>query len=247
MARFALEDLFEGDAELERSLRAIVERRADLLGRRQARDIATVDDAFSAIERLLGRPAGRSIVGIGGFPGSGKTRLATELVDRVNAARGAAVAVHLPMDGFHFRNDRLRALGRDHLKGHVSTFDVDAYVAALRLFVERPALGQRAPDYDREFHEVVADRIEIAPEVRLLVTEGIYVGLPAGRWREAAACLDLSLFLDVEPRLCLERVVARNVRAGRDGAAIRAKLRNDVAFMDRSLAILAVADLAVRR
>jgi pantothenate kinase len=246
MAGITLDELLRRDPELRRHLLMITEGRSAVLARRDPSGVV-VDGALAAIVDLLDRAAGRCVVGIGGFPGAGKTSLAIDLVRRLNAGPGPDEAVHLPMDGFHFRKDRLRALGRDHIKGHVSTFDVESYLAALHRFVERPSARQFAPDYDRNLHETLEDRIEIGPQARLLVTEGIYVGLAAGRWGAVSSCLDLSLFLDVEPRLCLERIVARNAEAGRNAAVIGDKLRNDLTFMRRSLTILAHAGLIVRR
>ena len=77
------------------------------------------------------RPAGRTLLGVTGSPGAGKTTLAVALVARVNAESGAGTAVHLPMDGFHLANATLDGLGRRERKGSLDTFDGWGFVGLL--------------------------------------------------------------------------------------------------------------------
>ena len=74
---------------------------------------------------LLARP-GRTILGIAGGPGVGKSTLATQLV-----AGLGDVAAYVPMDGFHMRHSKLEALGTAGDKGMPHTFEGAAFAAFL--------------------------------------------------------------------------------------------------------------------
>src|SRR6056297_2329125 len=98
---------------------------------------SAVDPPFSEgvellFERLLALPEGRrTLVAIAGAPGSGKSTLADEVVIRLNDDEGRKAAV-LPMDGYHFDDGLLRALGLLERKGAPDTFDVSGLWHMLR-------------------------------------------------------------------------------------------------------------------
>ena len=124
---------------------------------------------------------------------------------------------------------------------------MSAYVRTLLEYKASAGTDLWAPDYVRERHEVVANRIEILAEVRVLVTEGIYVGYPAGKWCEVKELLDVLLYVDVRPEECADRIVSRNLEAGRNTPVfIERKLSNDFEFMNHSIQILQSADYLIR-
>ena len=88
----------------------------------------------AAVERAVALAAGpdRTVLGIAGAPGAGKSTLARRIVAAVDAAHGAGTAVQVPMDGFHLANAALDALGRHDRKGAIDTFDAAGYVALVR-------------------------------------------------------------------------------------------------------------------
>lgn len=55
--------------------------------------------------KVIGGGAKRVVICIAGAPGSGKTTLAEQVVDRIN--RMGVHAQHLPMDGFHYYRNQL--------------------------------------------------------------------------------------------------------------------------------------------
>ncbi|MEO6395443.1 MAG: nucleoside/nucleotide kinase family protein [Devosia sp.] len=155
----------------------------------------------SEAERLLIRP-GRSILGLAGGPGVGKSTMAIRLVAALNA-RDRGVAAYVPMDGFHLPHARLEAMGKVADKGMPHTFDAPGYEAFLvRLKAAHEAVS--GPGYSRKIEDVVEDAYEVAPETRLLVTEGNYLLLATSPWWRIRPLLDLAVFLDV-PRNIVER------------------------------------------
>jgi pantothenate kinase len=223
--------------------------------------VVTTLDAAARLAADHGAGAGRAVIGIGGCPASGKTTAAQRIVERLNAGRRPDAAVHLPMDGFHMANAVLDARNLAGIKGDIATYEVRAYAALLHRFKAGPREPLTAPDYDRGIHDVVADAIPIPAGADVLVTEGIYVGYPGqGRegqgwegeglegagWEGVRAALDRLFYLDTAPAECAQRIIARNIRAGRSPDVIRHKLHNDLGFMARSIRILEHAHAVIR-
>lgn len=197
------------------------------------------------LERWRDLDHGRIIIGIGGCPASGKTTMARWIVQRINEMCVRHVGAHLPMDGFHLPDVQLIGGGLDAVKGDIRTYALPAYRMKLMEFTQRLDSTIYAPDYDREKHDIVEDAIEIAKEVRILVTEGIYVGYPEGDWAQISNMLEILYFLDTSPEECADRIVTRNLAVGRSESLIERKLTNDFGFMQRSLQILQNADYVI--
>jgi pantothenate kinase len=117
-----------------------------------------------AVERAVEMASGgRSLLGIAGCPGAGKSTLSAA----ITAAVGSSVVV--PMDGFHLLNDELVRLGRRDRKGAPDTFDVPGYIELLQR-LRRPDAVVTAPRYDRAASAPVPDAIAVEPDVRLEIT-----------------------------------------------------------------------------
>lgn len=209
--------------------------------------VIDLEGAISVVEKLAVNSHGRRlVVGIGGFPASGKTTAAKALVKRISQNSGKSLAAHLPMDGFHLTKDQLAAKDFESVKGCIATYDLCAYLGKIRSYRSSLGLKLSAPDYSREIHDVLQDKIVILEEVCVLVTEGIYVGYSEGDWKKLRDLLDIVFYLDALPERCAERIVARNLEAGRSEDMIMGKLRNDFKFMEISLQILPEADYVIR-
>lgn len=156
-------------------------------------------------------PEQRLLVGIIGPPGAGKSTVAALLVELLPAA------ALLPMDGFHLPQAELRRLGRRERMGAPDTFDVDGFVATLA-DVRNSRTSVAAPGFDRGIEEPVPGAIVIPHELSTVVVDGNYLLL----WERAAALLDLSLFVDIEPAIRLERLVERHMRFGKSPEQARA-------------------------
>ncbi|ALU87914.1 nucleoside/nucleotide kinase family protein [Herbaspirillum rubrisubalbicans] len=160
----------------------------------------------------------RTLLGIAGPPGSGKSTLAQALLELVPDQ-----AVVLPMDGYHLANAELARLGRAARKGAEDTFDSAGYVHLLsRLRRQAPDETVYAPQFLREIEEAIAGSIGIAPATRLIITEGNYLLLDRGHWSQVRALLDEVWYVDVDPALRLERLIARHVQFGRSRAQAEA-------------------------
>ncbi|QMU80662.1 nucleoside/nucleotide kinase family protein [Streptacidiphilus sp. PB12-B1b] len=177
---------------------------------------------------MLDRP-GRRLLGLCGPPAAGKSVLARALVDGINLRLGTDTAAYLPLDGFHLSNRQLERLGLADRKGSPPSFDVHGYVALLRRVggVPPPEHDVYAPDYDRALHEPVAARHVIRPGVRLVVTEGNYLGLDAAGWREAAALLDGLWYLDAPDDLREQRLEERHRGNGSSAERTRSRIADN--------------------
>ncbi|MBT1620154.1 nucleoside/nucleotide kinase family protein [Curtobacterium flaccumfaciens pv. poinsettiae] len=181
----------------------------------------TVDQA---VERAVELAAGsdRTVLGITGAPGAGKSRLARRIVTAVDERLGAGTAVQVPMDGFHLSNAALDALGRHDRKGAADTFDADGYVALVRRLVAADEDVVWAPDFDRRVDEPVAGSIAVPRATRLVVSEGNYLLDDTAPWSALPALFTETWFCAVDDDVRLDRLVGRHMRHGRDHDAARA-------------------------
>ncbi|MDR6169794.1 pantothenate kinase [Curtobacterium sp. SORGH_AS776] len=180
----------------------------------------SVDDAVDRAIRLA-TDGQRTVLGIAGAPGAGKSTLARRIVAGVDAALGAGTAVQVPMDGFHLANTALDALGRHDRKGAIDTFDGDGYVALVRRLVAGDEAVVWAPDFDRRVDEPVAGSIAVPQRTRLVVSEGNYLLDDSGPWAALADLFTETWFCAVDDTVRVDRLVGRHMRHGRDHEAAR--------------------------
>lgn len=170
-------------------------------------------DIEHALARLVAGlvPGQRTMLGLVGAPGAGKSTVAARLLA---ALPGRAVVV--PMDGFHLANSELARLGYSERKGAPHTFDSAGYVALLARLRQRAA-GEvvYAPAFRREIEEAVAGAIAVAPEIELVITEGNYLLLGDGHWAGVRPQLDAVWYVDIDDELRRSRLIARHVQFGR--------------------------------
>lgn len=174
--------------------------------------------AAELLDRAVALSAGpaRSVLGIVGAPGAGKSTLAAALIEALGSR-----AVLVPMDGFHLADTELRRLGRADRKGAPDTFDAAGYVHLLRRLVERADDVVHAPVFRRELELAEAGALPVPRATSLVVTEGNYLLLD-GPFAPVRALLTQSWYVDVDPGLRRQRLVARHERHGRTPAAARA-------------------------
>src|SRR4051812_5452423 len=112
--------------------------------------VIETEQALHARARELIARGGRSILGIAGPPGGGKSRVGGAVVAELGPA-----ARLVPMDGFPLARAGLVRLGRRDRMGAPDTFDSAGYVALLqRLKSDEPVVY--APEFRREIEEPIA-------------------------------------------------------------------------------------------
>ncbi|RAX16482.1 nucleoside/nucleotide kinase family protein [Pseudarthrobacter sp. AG30] len=177
-------------------------------------DSPEIAQAVEALRRRLA-PETRTILGIAGAPGSGKSTFAAWLQEQFSP--GSAVVV--PMDGFHLGNAIIEGTPLRERKGAIDTFDGGGYLSLLRRLARRDEAVVYAPEFRRTLDEPVAASIAVPADVPLVITEGNYLLAAQEPWKEVRAQLDEVWFLETPPALRLQRLVDRHVSFGMDRAA----------------------------
>jgi len=174
-------------------------------------------DLVARVGRLLATGR-RTLLGITGAPGAGKSTLAAQVAEACGTS-----AVVVPMDGFHLAQTELERLGRADRKGAPDTFDAAGFVALLcRLRDPHPDEVVYAPEYRRDLRNGVAGAIRVEPGTPLVVTEGNYLLLDQDGFAPVAGLLDESWFVAPDDDLRLARLVARHEAFGKPADAARA-------------------------
>lgn len=173
---------------------------------------------------LLDAP-GRSFLAIAGAPGSGKSTTVERLFERLEAARPGLTAI-LPMDGFHYDDAVLHAMGRRPWKGAPDTFDVGGLASVL----DRLRGGSETvavPVFDRDLEISRGSARLIGPEARLILCEGNYLLLDRAPWDRLAGRFDRTVMVDVPEEELARRLRARWVHYNLTEDEIRAKLEDN--------------------
>lgn len=119
-----------------------------------------LDGLVQVARDLLARP-GRQVMAIAGAPGAGKSTLVERLAD---ALKGQPVAI-LPMDGFHYDDAVLHAMGRRPWKGAPDTFDVGGLRSVLLRLRDGAEGAVAVPVFDRDL-EISRGSARIIPPRR---------------------------------------------------------------------------------
>jgi pantothenate kinase len=163
-------------------------------------------------QALAARLPGRIAIGLAGGPGVGKSTLAVQLVDALNA-QTPGLAAYVPMDGFHMLHAKLEALGTVADKGAPHTFEGVAFAD----FLQQSKAAKEdvsGPGYSRKIEDVVQDAFIIAAETRILIVEGNYLLLANSPWRHIKPLLDSAVFIAVPREKVRARLMKRHAEEG---------------------------------
>lgn len=161
----------------------------------------------------------RLFIAVAGPPGSGKSTLSAQIVQRLNDHYHAPLCMTVPMDGYHYPRKYLDTLPNKEeayaRRGAFWTFDATALfdlVKAIRGQVSGEIV--RANSFDHALGDPVVEDIEILFSHRILIFEGNYLHLNAPVWKEVYSLMDETWFIDVDERIARDRVAKRHVKAG---------------------------------
>jgi pantothenate kinase len=168
--------------------------------------------AAEAIDRAraIASRGERTILGITGPPGGGKSTLAQAIADEL-----AGQAVLVGMDGFHLAQAELVRLGRRDRMGAVDTFDAAGYVALLRRLRANAEEVVYAPEFRREIEEPINAAIAVPRDIRLVITEGNYLLVDEGPWAAVRDLLDEAWYVMQDEERRLELLIARHIEFGK--------------------------------
>lgn len=185
-----------------------------------ARDIATL-----AMQRFADKQGQRLIIAIAGAPGSGKSTIAERVVDLI-CESGTSAAL-FPMDGYHYDDAVLEAMGRRAFKGAIDTFDAHG----LRQMLERLKANEddviAVPVFDRSIEIARAGGRLIPQSVQIIVCEGNYLLARQSPWDRLKPIFDLTVFVDVETVDLRERLRSRWRGFGLDEVEINRKVEEN--------------------
>jgi pantothenate kinase len=205
-------------------------------------DEATIAALAERIQTMAAESRRRTIIGITGPPGAGKSTVAEALKDELGSA-----AALVPMDGFHLSNQVLESLGRRDRKGAPDTFDAAGYVALLRRLREPGSDVVYAPTFRRDIEEPIGSSIPVPPQTPIVITEGNYLLLDEHPWRQVRDLLDAVWYLQIDDAVRVERLVARHVAFDKAPEAARAWAEgSDQRNADTVAATARHADLLLR-
>ncbi|TIB98610.1 P-loop containing nucleoside triphosphate hydrolase protein [Wallemia mellicola] len=152
----------------------------------------------------------RYLVGIGGFPGSGKSSFTKHLTDKFTNSSIKTVAIS--MDGWHYtRDDPTAAFAR---RGAPHTFDAEAYTEFVQSLKLEPRVALEAPTFSHSLKDPTPNGTQVDTSVKVVIIEGNYVLLNEERWMKAANNLDKKIWVDIDEETTRQRLIKRHVESG---------------------------------
>ena len=160
----------------------------------------------------------RTIIGIVGKPGGGKSTLSKYLLKGMDPTLVSVV----PMDGFHLSNKVLKELGRSDRKGAQDTFDVKGFTALIQRIKMDGAEPIYYPIFDRSIEESIAAQGVVYPSTRVVIVEGNYLMHDEDGWQEIAPLLDQSWYAFLDEDIRISRLISRHIAFGKDPESAKA-------------------------
>ncbi len=207
---------------------------------------------FNPVNRLLElleADAPRLLIGLAGLPGAGKSTLAAQWTAEVNARAQPGTMIALGMDGFHLTKARLRQMPDPEeafaRRGAPWTFDPAALTERLqRLRVAARQESVAWPDFQHDIGDPVENALVIAPSVRLVLVEGLYLLHQEGEWADVSRSFDERWYLDTPLDVAMQRVIERHIRVWKwtSEAAVHRMETNDRPNAEIVLATRSFAD-----
>ncbi len=181
----------------------------------------------SLVEKItsLGKDQ-RYLLGITGFPASGKSTLSLELAQTINQKMQSEVAIVVPMDGFHRLNAELKAWDLWELKGIPDSFNAEAFIELLKALREQTATTIGCPAFDRATEEPADNAIRVLPQHKLLIVEGNYLLLASNPWQNVKPLLDEVWYIESTLTEIKPRLLERHTKGGRSPDQAKEKMNS---------------------
>ena len=160
----------------------------------------------------------RTIVGIIGKPGGGKSTLSKFLL---KGSDPLLVSV-LPMDGFHLSNKVLKSLGRSQRKGAPDTFYVKGFTRVIERVAHEHNDSIYYPIFDRSIEESIAAQGVVLPSTRVVIVEGNYLMHDRDGWQDVSPLLNQSWYAYLDEEVRISRLISRHIAFGKDPESAKA-------------------------
>lgn len=171
----------------------------------------SIELLFEQIQSLLNGQNPRTLIGIVGKPGAGKSTVVEEISKKFDSKTVSII----PMDGFHLSNEELISLGRRDRKGAPDTFNVEGFTSLIKRVKSDSKVDHMFPIFHREIEASIADEGMVPKESKVVVIEGNYLFSEAHGWNGIYPLLDHSWFIEIDDEIRIERLIARHVRYGK--------------------------------
>jgi pantothenate kinase len=167
-------------------------------------------DFLSQIDELLTGAAPRTLIGIVGKPGSGKSTL----VDLVRERFPSTNVAIIPMDGYHLSNEILLERGMRDRKGAPDTFDVEQFLLLLKR-VKETTEEISFPIFHREIEASVEGEGVVSGSAKVIIIEGNYLLSRDYGWQYVRPLLDQSIYLKLPDEERIRRLIERHIQFGK--------------------------------
>ena len=171
----------------------------------------SIELLFEQIQSLLDGERPRTLIGIVGKPGAGKSTV----VEEISKKFGSKLVSIIPMDGFHLSNEELISLGRRDRKGAPDTFDVESFTSLIKRVKSDSNVDHKFPIFYREIEASIADEGMVPKESKVVVIEGNYLFSEDHNWSQVYPLLNHTWFIEIKDEVRLERLIARHIRFGK--------------------------------
>ena len=170
-----------------------------------------IEDFFDDISSILASNSERTLIGIVGKPGAGKSTVVDAVIKKFPIPDVAII----PMDGYHLSNETLLEMGARDRKGAPDTFDALRFTELLNQVKTKPNEEIRFPIFHREIEASVENEGVVLTNARVVITEGNYLFSTDHNWSGVFPLLDHTYYINIAEEIRIARLIARHHAYGK--------------------------------